>query len=243
MKKTIMFFIITSLLLAFISMFFFQSQVKSNINNITSFQSYLSIMQEKYLTNNLLMQGDIGKDVAILQWHLKELELLNNVDGIYGQNTKTAIKKLQKRHNMIIDGVFGDNTANVLLNCYDYNFTYSEKDVLFLSRIINGEARGEPFLGQIAVGAVVLNRVNSNKYPDNIIDVLRQPYQFCSVRDGQVMYNPNRNSIKAALIALMGYDPSHNALFFYNPDIATNTNWIHQKTITTQIGQHFFLKD
>ncbi|MCG8515784.1 MAG: cell wall hydrolase [Halanaerobiales bacterium] len=94
----------------------------------------------------------------------------------------------------------------------------------------------------VAVGAVILNRVASNKFPDTIREVIMQKGQFCSRVDGQAMYYPSQKSIEAAKAALLGYDPSHGSLFFYNPRIATNLTWISTRPVVTSIGEHLFAK-
>jgi N-acetylmuramoyl-L-alanine amidase len=119
----------------------------------------------------------------------------------------------------------------------------STEDLRLLAKIIYAEARGESFLGQVAVGAVVLNRVRSNLFPDTVPEVIMQKnsctYQFSPVKDGTINLEPDEKAYKAALEALKGNDPTHGATFFYNPEIATD-KWIRTLPVITRIGYHNF---
>lgn len=115
-----------------------------------------------------------------------------------------------------------------------------EKDIL--ARAIHAEARGEPFIGQVAVGAVIINRVLSPNYPDTFRGVIFQPGQFCVVRDGQINLSANQQAIDAAREALRGNDPTRGAIYYYNPDTATNTAWLQSREVTAIIGNHVFAR-
>lgn len=114
-----------------------------------------------------------------------------------------------------------------------------EEDVQLLAKIIYAEARGESFEGQVAVGAVVLNRVESPQFPDTIREVIYQPGQFSAVDDRQIELTPGDQAYQAALAALRGEDPSNGAIFYYNPKTA-NDNWIRTRDVVTSIGNHNF---
>ncbi len=117
--------------------------------------------------------------------------------------------------------------------------TYSSNDVTVLAKMIHGEARGEPYIGKVAVGAVILNRVKDKKFPDSVYGVCFQPGAFDAVSDGQYYMEPNKSSINAAKAALGGWDPTYGALYYWNPDTATS-KWIWSRSIMTKIGKHVF---
>ena len=117
--------------------------------------------------------------------------------------------------------------------------TYSSNDVTVLAKMIHGEARGESYIGKVAVGAVILNRVEDKKFPDSVYSVCFQPGAFDAVRDGQYYMEPDNASINAAKAALNGWDPTYGALYYWNPDTATS-KWIWSRKIITQIGKHVF---
>ena len=117
--------------------------------------------------------------------------------------------------------------------------TYSNNDVMVLAKMIHGEARGEPYIGKVAVGAVILNRVKDKKFPDSVYSVCFQPGAFDAVRDGQYYMEPNQSSINAAKAAINGWDPTYGALYYWNPATATS-KWIWSRQIITQIGKHVF---
>ena len=110
-----------------------------------------------------------------------------------------------------------------------------------LARVIYAEARGEPFEGQVGVGAVLVNRVLSSKFPDDLWSVVFKRGEFCTVRDGQVWLEPDATAYRAAKLAKDGWDPTNGALYFYNPS-KTTSKWIWSRPVTTQIGRHLFAR-
>ncbi len=191
----------------------------------------------------VLRRGDEGADVAILQRKLKNMNYYNyNIDGLYGRNTETAVKKFQEAKQIKVDGIAGPETFSHLPDDGLLSrMNYPRDEILMLARIIHGEARGELFKGKVAVAAVVLNRVESDKFPNSIREVILQNNQFSCLFDGQAnLYYPDQETLDAARAALLGYDPTHNALFFYNPEVATNLEWISQRPIIKRIGNHVF---
>ncbi len=191
-----------------------------------------------------LREKDEGGDVAILQQRLKDLSYYKGkIDGIYGSKTKIAVKKFQKEHGLKADGIVGPETfdkipSESLLSRKEV----SREDITQLARVIHGEARGEVSKGKIGVGAVIINRVESDEFPDTIKEVLLQPGQFSCMLDGQANFYPDDSSIQAARAALLGYDPTYDSLYFYNPRIASNVHWIEQRPIVTRIGSHIFAR-
>ena len=117
--------------------------------------------------------------------------------------------------------------------------TYSNNDVTVLAKMIHGEARGESYIGKVAVGAVILNRVEDKKFPNSVHSVCFQPGAFDAVKDGQYYMEPDQDSVNAAKAALKGWDPTYGALYYWNPDTATS-KWIWSRTVITQIGKHVF---
>lgn len=133
---------------------------------------------------------------------------------------------------------YGDNDNSNL----NFRSEIEDEEVEMLARIISGEARGEPLLGQIAVGAVVLNRVSSNSFPDSIERVIFQEGQFIAIDDGYYDLTPTQASYQAALRAIEGEDPSKGALYFFNPTKAKTLWWLNSRTKTAEIGNHVFAK-
>ena len=121
------------------------------------------------------------------------------------------------------------------------NSSYSSSDVYLLAKCIYAEARGEPYIGQVAIGAVVLNRVKSSSFPNTIAGVIYQPYAFTAVADGQINLEPNDTAYKAARDAMNGWDPTNGCLYYYNPATATSA-WIWSRPVMLSIGNHNFAK-
>lgn len=189
-------------------------------------------------------KGDEGIDVAVLQQKLKQLNYYNgSIDGLYGGGTVAAVKRFQADNGLKVDGIFGESSFDKMPDLKaELNYNISRDDIILLARIINGEARGEDFKGKVAVGSVILNRIKSEKFPNTIRDVILQKGQFSSLMDGQANYYPGEEELQAARAALLGYDPTLGSIYFYNPDIATNTAWISKRNYVTRIGGHVFLR-
>jgi N-acetylmuramoyl-L-alanine amidase len=192
--------------------------------------------------------GSRGEVVRQIQSKLKKWGYLKgNVDGIYGYQTYTAVKYFQRKNGLVVDGIVGKQTLAALgINISTTQPTdgreYSNnKDVTLLARLINGEARGEPYEGQVAVGAVVLNRTRSAQFPSTVAGVIYQPGAFTAIVDGQINATLRESSIKAARDALNGWDPSGGALYYYNPAKTTN-KWIWSRPLIKVIGKHRFCR-
>ena len=192
---------------------------------------------------DILENGDKGFTVAIVQHKLKELGYYNSdIDGIYGQGTVVAVKKFQQEKGIPSDGVVGEKTYEMLTdNNIKLVLDFTEEDLIYLARTIHAESRGESMLGKIGVGAVVLNRVDSKWYPNTVKDVVKQKSQF-EVSSNNTLYTltPNKESVQAAFISLVGYDPTYNSIYFYNPETATNLGWTRNITKTVRLGNHQF---
>lgn len=190
--------------------------------------------------------GSRGEEVRQIQTKLKRWGYYNgNVDGIYGSQTQKAVRWFQSKNGLAVDGIAGKNTLNAMgiynsSNNSSSNSTNSN-DLNLLSRLVYGEARGEPYTGQVAVAAVVLNRVRSSSFPNTIAGVIYQRGAFDVVSDGQINLTPNSTAKKAAQDALNGWDPSYGAIYYFNPSTATN-KWIWSRPMTITIGKHRFCK-
>ena len=190
--------------------------------------------------------GSRGNEVRTIQEKLKRWGYYNgNIDGIYGTQTVSAVKKFQKKNNLTVDGIAGAKTLLAMgINSSSSSGGSSgsnSSDINLLGRIIYGESRGEPYTGQVAVGAVILNRVKSNSFPNTIAGVIYQPGAFDAVSDGQINMTPNSTAKKAAQDAINGWDPSYGAIYYFNPSTATN-KWIWSRPMTVTIGKHRFCK-
>lgn len=186
----------------------------------------------------LSKMGSTGKEVSDIQSRLQSLGYYTGkIDGIYGTATKNAVVNFQKANGLVADGVVGSKTMAALgLNS---SGAYNSSDYELLARVISAEARGETYLGQVAVGAVVLNRVEHPSFPDTVSGVVYQNGAFSCLYDGQ-FYEPIADSAySAARDALNGLDPSGGAVYYYNPSIATN-KWIFSRDVITTIGNHVF---
>lgn len=189
--------------------------------------------------------GSSGQTVKNIQTKLKRWGYYNgSIDGIYGSQTRQAVRYFQSRNGLSVDGIVGTKTANAMgITLTGTASTsqggYSSSDVYLLAKLIYGEARGEPYTGQVAVGAVVLNRVKSAKFPNSISGVIYQPYAFTAVDDGQINLTPNETAKAAARDAMNGWDPTNGCLYYYNPSTATS-KWIWSRPIVTTIGRHNF---
>ncbi|MDD5946036.1 MAG: spore cortex-lytic enzyme [Clostridia bacterium] len=181
--------------------------------------------------------GSSGNTVAQIQQRLKDLGYYSdNVDGIFGENTYYAVVSFQSANGLVPDGIVGNETLNRLGISTE---EFEEDDLYILASVINGEGRGEPYTGQVAIGAVVLNRVRSELFPNSVAEVVYQSGAFDSVRDGQINLSPSESALRAAQDALNGWDPTDGALYFWNPATATS-KWIWSIPIKLQIGRHVF---
>ena len=191
--------------------------------------------------------GSRGSEVTQIQTKLKRWGYYNgNVDGIYGTQTVNAVKYFQRKNGLTVDGIAGPATLKAMgiygsSSSGSSSSSSNSSNVNLLARLIYGEARGEPYTGQVAVGAVVMNRVKSSSFPNSISGVIYASGAFDAVRDGQINLTPNSDAKKAAQDALNGWDPSYGAIYYFNPNTATSA-WIWSRPMTVTIGNHRFCK-
>ena len=188
--------------------------------------------------------GSRGSEVTQIQTKLKRWGYYTgSVDGIYGTKTQEAVKYFQRKNGLTVDGIAGPATLKAMgiMTSSTSSSSSSSSNVTLLARVIYGEARGEPYTGQVAVGAVVMNRVKSSSFPNTIPGVVYQSGAFDAVKDGQINLTPNSTAKKAAQDALNGWDPSYGTIYYFNPSTATN-KWIWSRPMTVTIGKHRFCK-
>ena len=203
-----------------------------------------------FITNNsviaLSKYGSRGSEVTQIQTKLKRWGYYSgNIDGIYGTQTVNAVKYFQRKNGLTVDGIAGPNTLKAMgiysSSSGSSSSNSNSSDLNLLSRLVYGEARGEPYAGQVAVAAVVLNRVKSSSFPNTISGVIYQSGAFDVVSDGQINLTPNSTAKKAAQDALNGWDPTYGAIYYFNPNTATN-KWIWSRPMTVTIVNHRFCK-
>ena len=205
------------------------------------------VIIQKYSTVKALSRyGSNGDEVKQIQTKLKNWGYYyGEVDGIYGSKTLSAVKSFQKKNGLTVDGIAGTQTLNAMgITSSSNNSSQSNNNnsnVNLLSHLIYGEARGESYVGQVAVGAVIMNRVASSSFPNTISGVIYQSGAFDAVSDGQINMTPDSTAKKAAHDAINGWDPSYGAIYYFNPNTATNS-WIWSRPVTVTIGKHRFCK-
>lgn len=203
-----------------------------------------------YVTNTISIEalsryGSTGNEVKQIQTRLKSWGYYKgNVDGVYGSKTQAAVKSFQRANGLTADGVAGPKTLAAIglptgSSSSSSGGSASSSDLNLLSRLVYGEARGEEYIGQVAVAAVVLNRVKSPNFPNTVAGVIYQRGAFDVVSDGQINLSPNQTAKNAARDALNGWDPSNGALYYFNPNTATSS-WIWSRKITLKLGHHYF---
>jgi len=190
--------------------------------------------------------GSTGSEVKSIQKKLKELGYYNgSVDGIYGSRTQSAVKSFQRNVGITADGIAGKTTLLYLGlgggGGSSNSTSYSNADVELLAKVISAEARGESYEGQVAVGAVVLNRVAHPSFPDSISGVVYQSGAFSCVYDSNWYQPVAAQSKKAATDALNGWDPTGGAIYYFNAS-KTNDSFMHSRPVLTVIGNHKFCK-
>lgn len=188
----------------------------------------------------LSKMGSRSEEVKSIQSVLKSKGYYKgSIDGIFGTQTKNAVIAFQKAKGLKADGIAGEKTLKALGIKGNDKGGYSSSDYDLLARIISAEARGEPYSGQVAVGAVVLNRIEHPSFPDTLSGVVYQKGAFSCLDDGQFYEPISDSSYRAATDAINGVDPSGGAIYYYNPKKATS-KWIFSRKIITTIGNHRF---
>lgn len=184
-------------------------------------------------------RGSSGATVTQIQTRLKSWGYYDGtVDGIYGSATERAVRYFQRVNGLAVDGQTGDKTL-AALGIYEASDEQSSGDVYLLARLISAEARGEPYIGQVAVGAVVLNRVDHPSFPNSMSGVIYQRGAFSCLDDGQFDQPIADSAYRAAREALAGADPTGGAIYYFNPATATS-KWIWSRPQMLTIGSHIF---
>ena len=209
-------------------------------------------VSSSFVQTAVLRQGATGGEVKEVQRRLKQWGYYSGaVDGIYGAQTVEAVKKFQKKNGLTADGIVGKATYEALgmnesakvlggsTSNNQSNSTYTNSDLYLLAKCIYAEARGESYTGQVAVGAVILNRVKSSAFPNTIAGVIYQQHAFTAVSDGQINLEPDKTALNAASDAMNGWDPTYGCIYYYNPAVATSS-WIFGRKTVTTIGKHVF---
>ncbi len=228
-------------------------------NQATYAATAQTINVEEAVETAVLKVGSRSDEVKEVQRRLKQWGYYNGtVDGVFGAGTKKAVIAFQKKNGLTADGVVGQSTYKALGMTKSYELLtggngtgssgsntasghngFSSSEVYLLAKTIYAEGRGEPYVGQVAIGAVVLNRIRSNDFPNTVSGVVYQKHAFTAVSDGQINLTPNDTAMKAAKDAINGWDPTGGALYYYNPAIATSS-WIFNRQTVTVIGKHVF---
>lgn len=188
--------------------------------------------------------GSRGDEVRAIQEKLYRWGYLEDApDGIYGEKTRAAVLWFQRQNGLVADGIAGPATLAALgisaSASTGSGVSATDNERALLARIISAEARGEPYEGQVAVGAVVLNRVRHPSFPNTLAGVIYQPGAFTAIVDGQFDQPVAESAKRAAADALAGYDPSGGAIYYFNPNTATSA-WIWSRPLIKVIGNHRF---
>lgn len=191
-------------------------------------------------------RGSSGSEVRKIQEKLKRWGYYSgSVDGIYGSGTESAVKKFQKANGLKADGIAGKATLNAMGISSSSSSSSSggnnSNDLNLLSRVVYSEARGEPYVGQVAVAAIVLNRVAHSSFPNSVAGVVYQSGAFDAVSDGQINLTPDSTARKAAQDAMNGWDPTYGCIYYFNPSTATS-KWIWSRPQVLTIGKHIFCR-
>lgn len=191
-------------------------------------------------------RGSSGSEVRKIQEKLKRWGYYSgSVDGIYGSGTESAVKKFQKANGLKADGIAGKATLNAMgissSNSSSSSGGNNSNDLNLLSRVVYSEARGEPYVGQVAVAAIVLNRVSHSSFPNSVAGVVYQSGAFDAVSDGQINLTPDSTARKAAQDAINGWDPTYGCIYYFNPSTATS-KWIWSRPQVLTIGKHIFCR-
>jgi N-acetylmuramoyl-L-alanine amidase len=224
---------------------------------------FLTPQANQAVAQGTITRGAVGGYVWELQGRLKFLGYYHGaIDGNFGWETYWAVRNFQSNFGMNVDGTVGPETKNKLWRATkNWNQTettstantatttsstyrthgYSENDINMLANAVYGESRGEPFVGQVAVAAVILNRVKSSSFPNTPSGVIFEPGAFTAVSDGQIWLTPNETAKKAVKDAINGWDPTGGALYYFNPDTATSA-WIWSRPQIKKIGKHIFCR-
>ena len=192
-----------------------------------------------------IVKGDTTANIKAVQTRLSELGYYTyKIDGLWGWRTTAAVKRFQRDYGLTQDGIVGswtEKSLKITLSGGSSQSSVSSANLDLLARCVYAEARGEPYTGQVAIAAVVLNRVESPSFPNTISGVIYQKGAFTCVSDGQINLTPNQTAYNAARDALNGWDPTNGCLYYYNPATATS-KWIWSLKVQLTIGRHSFAR-
>lgn len=215
---------------------------------LSSFFIFMFLRSNLEVMPTLSKFGSKGNEVSQIQQKLKEQGYYyGSVDGIYGKLTENAVIKYQQAKGLRIDGIAGSETLNSLgitssssSKASSTVSSSSKNDAYILAKMISAEARGEPFEGQVAVGAVIINRVKHPSFPNTISGVLYEAGAFSALSDGQYYNEPiSESAHRAADLAIKGWDPSGGAIYYFNPNKTTNA-FMWSRPVLVVIGSHRF---
>ncbi len=212
--------------------------------SVTVFLCVCLLFSTATTTLSLSRYGSRGAEVTKIQTKLKNWGYYSgSIDGIYGSATLSAVKYFQRKNGLAVDGIAGPKTLAAMgissSSSTSGSSAISTTDLNLLARLISAEARGESYIGQVAVGAVVLNRVEHPSFPNTVSGVIYQNNAFSCIKDGQWNKPVADSAYKAARDALNGWDPTGGAIYYYNPKTATSS-WIRSRPIIMTIGNHVF---
>lgn len=229
LKKVAVFLSFNVITLALLFISYFASVDYANADNYEE--------ETKQVLSNL---GSEGTEVEAIQQTLLERGLYKGeVTGVYDDITKKAVMSFQKQQGLTQDGIAGPSTLSKLGITIGNIPASTQNNLYLLARIISAEARGEEYLGQVAVGAVVLNRIEHPSFPDTLSGVIYQDGAFTAIVDGQFDEPISDSAYDAARDALNGMDPSGGALYYFNPD-KTDNKWIRTRPVIKRIDNHLF---
>ena len=199
---------------------------------------FIILLVQQHADAAVYKQGSTGSTVRQIQQKLTNWGYYNyTIDGVYGSRTVDAVKKFQRNNGLTADGICGSRTLSAM--GISAGSSQSSVDVNLLARLISAEARGEPYTGQVAVGAVVLNRMEHPSFPNTLSGVIYQAGAFTCITDGQFNEPVADSAYRAARDAINGWDPSGGAIYYFNPDTATSS-WIWSRPLICKIGKHRF---
>jgi N-acetylmuramoyl-L-alanine amidase len=200
--------------------------------------SFIQCAQQAYAAT--YRRGSSGSVVTKIQQRLSDWGYyFGTVDGVFGSRTETAVKYFQSKNALKVDGIAGKNTLAAIGINESEGATSRTNDIELLARLISAESRGEPYSGQVAVGAVVLNRTKHPSFPNSISGVIYQKGAFTCLTDGQFYASVSSSAYNAARDAVNGWDPSGGAIYYFNPATATSS-WIWSRPLLCTIGSHRF---
>ncbi len=215
--------------------------VMTMIVGVTSLSfAFLPSVRESLSQQTVSSYGSSGAEVRAIQEKLKERGLFTvGVTGYYGEKTREAVLKFQKQQGISQTGTAGPLTLKALGISIGTIPAATESNIYLLARIISAESRGEPYTGQVAVGAVILNRIEHPSFPDTLSGVIYQNGAFTAIVDGQFNEPISDSAYSAARDALNGWDPTGGCVYYYNPAKTSNA-FMYSRPVVVTIGSHRF---